>query len=663
MSNENEEDKISEISGQCDIHESFLKELLRGRYACLQGYLGGGLRFGIARRWNSWYPSYFNVEGGCYVLIPGDLDTQYEKNIKDESIGVIVIDPGFKFIDILRTSYQIEPQDIRTVIVTHFHPDHMAGLLEYATIMNTSKQACNIYLNETAFNSFKTLQNAFISVNELRDGQIQEIMRYTTYDKKVVRVSVKAINVHHNELGNQHRSLGLILETQLILNSISPNENTLKTRIGILGDTDGNEEYIPFYVKNFSHVDILVLHLGTFSDKKFGRGGKHLYITGVRQILKQMGEHFISEKKNDRKVVVLSEFGLEMADDDTLYHKLQPFIESHSWRLPLIYAHLYLEQNNSVSNGPLVSNSGSHIFARAILDLLEKINFNGKESTSKTTVNRKEADEILLALALQFIAIEFTNDDFPNFIIELTESILRFIAKEKKEKLVDRLPVEAYISYLRKNLDKCDCLSHVIDFVQIMVDSANFGINQISSNSRRESFNQLIYRLGDNLENPGNILYYIDKLPYIFKFGISKGIPLYENSRKRTQDFYSLDNNGGLQGLEYLWVGCMVGIYLLQETLASSFMRKQGESSEHLLIKIGSFFQDGNDNWANVLIGDIGCTFGINPPNDRNDTERKHGVFIQSPNGQWVIPSKVKCIFDNENNRILYDLTPDNEIH
>lgn len=646
----------STIQKQCETHERFLKELVRGNYAYLRGYLPGELSFSIARRWNSWYPSYFDVAGGCYVLIPADLDPDNGNNKDDSRIGVVVIDPGFKFIDILRTNYQIEPQDISTVIVTHFHPDHMAGLLEYAMIMNTSKQPGNLYLNETTFATFRTLESAFVTVNELHDGQIQEIMSYVTRDKRYVRVTIKAIGVHHNELGNKHRSLGLILETTRAESKAFDPNSSKRYRIGILGDTDGNEEYISDYVDNFYKVNILVLHLGTFSDAKLGRGGKHLYVEGVSSVLRRMQEK-VKEARENKKIVVLSEFGLELADEGSLYRKLQPFIESHFWRLPLIFAEIYLKEQQGDSVKKCVSDNKreASFFARATLAILDRIyeTLEGIERISQQMLTRKEKDELLVAFGFQVLALE--NGDFQRTVSELQSELDKLIRKQKEDGILDGLPLKDYLDFLEKNLHNNPNIRPLQEFFKELVQKASFNRGSLSFEHLVKSCEFLLEEISHNLEDVLSVLFYLDKLDYISKYAESRGL-----TEKKYR--WAFGKGEGIKDLNFFWTACLIGIFLLRKALqaVSATAAKAGSSTkfksteEYLLLQIGDFFRKDAEVWANLLIGDIGCTFGIDPFETSDSKERREGIWLKSAQGEWISPYDAECFYDKDNERISY---------
>ena len=643
--------KIKDIQQQCEAHEHFLKELVRGNYAPLRAYLPGELCFGIARRWNSWYPSYFDVAGGCYVLIPGDMDPDHENNKKDSRNGIVVIDPGFKFIDILRANYQIEPQDISTVIVTHFHPDHMAGLLEYAMIMNTSRHSGNLYLNETAFATFRTLENAFITVNELHDGQIQELMSYVTRDRTHVRVTLKAIGVHHNELGNQHRSLGVILETIRSENQDFTPHLSKRYQIGILGDTDAHEDYIGPYVNNFYKVDILVVHLGTFSDAKLGRGGKHLYIEGVKRVLRRMREK-VKEAKEREKIVVLSEFGLELADEDSFYQKLRPFIESHFWRLPLIFATLYLK-NTGENEHFQTDKEGSRFFARATLASLEKIYEPSEQEggISQPGLTYKEKEEFLLAFGFQILALY--NQRILKIAEHLQTTLTKSIENDRKNKLIDSWSTEEYLTFLRKELPVNSDIAPLRLFFDNLVERANFTQHTLPFERLIECCSLLIRSIGDDLESPIRALYYVDKLTYISKYAESKGI---------TQCRRVYSNSGGITDLNTFWTTGLIGAFLLREALQKASKETESSDSEPteecLLLQIGEFFQEDALPWANLLVGDIGCTFSFDPFKSSDSQEREDGIKLKSAQGDWISPYDARGFYDAESKCINYH-TPD----
>ena len=641
-------DSIKQIEQQCESTERFLKDLVRGKHAHPGNYLPTDLCFAVSRRWNSWYPSYFDVEGGCYALIPGDIKRDDPENLLDKRNGVVIIDPGFKFVDILREEYQIEPHDVSTVIVTHFHPDHMGGLLEFATIMNTSRQSCTIYLNETTFATYKSIQNAFIAVNELRDGQIQEIMRYKTRDEQWVRVTVKAVGVHHTELGNHHRSLGLILNATLSPDLTQRTESSTNYQISIVGDTDGNEAYIPYYVNTFCDSDIMVLHLGTFSDKKLGRGGKHLYISGMANLLQQMKAD-ASKKNGGKRIVVLSEFGLELANMATLYRMLQPTIESYSWRLPLLFVRTYLKQQAD-PNANTTSTTSACFFARSTLEFLDHIyEYKYPDSFRSPVITRSILEELLVAFTLQILA--FSDNEFRATIKELTLDIAAFISEKKERRFLDRIPLEDYFHKLDQHaLLEDNSLAQLQTFYVDMLGAAVFS-HPIPQGERLEKACDILAQMAvRNFETPSNGIFFVQKLGYVGAYAQHCGIEGYQWA-------YDYQPGKGVK-LDLFWVSCLVGIYLLRSNLSLAPSPPATED-EYPLIQIGRFFQQSAGDWANIIVGDIGCTFGLSPfkinqAGQRVQRIRLKGINQNTQKEDWISPYIAESVFEEETSRIIY---------
>jgi hypothetical protein len=304
-----------EIEDRVEFMDSFASgRLILPRPACRHEFPV----FAVARRWNSWYPSYFGVEGGCYVLIT-----------RNSMPDTIVIDPGFGFMNTLRKRFGIEPQDINKVIVSHFHPDHMAGLIEFLTLMFEAGFSCDVYLNETCYEFFRGFHGKGVKIHELSPGQTVQLSKYEVPGRYNSRGSVldeillKPVQVHHSEIRLRHKALGLLLDVHTDVGA----KESPSYRIGIIGDTDGRQEYIPQYVEQFRDTDVLVIHLGTFSDARFGSGDKHLYIQGTKNLL-----HEIIARKQTHfpklGLIIMSEFGLELAGSREILQELGPFYRS-----------------------------------------------------------------------------------------------------------------------------------------------------------------------------------------------------------------------------------------------------------------------------------------------------------------------------------------------
>lgn len=343
------------LANDVDLITQLLDDLLRGCLIkpCLKEY-EKKLKFIIARKWNSWYPCYFNTEGGCYAFITRDSESEPTKNS-----GVMVIDPGIKFIDNLRDLYNIEPHDIRTVVTSHYHPDHTMGLFELLTLTHETRYSCSYYLNKTTYDTFKQFQGKYSKIAEMTKDQIVKLADYHYLsEKKKVReiIYMKTIKTFHEEVGNRHNCLGF--EFNIVT------QNKKDRQIVLLGDTDGNDKYFGRYLNYLKEADAIVLHAGSYSDKDkgFGKGNKHLYKCGILNIIncincKRGGKIPIKEGKlrdclnkgiiaevpdggvtllkscpihsdtyfNNLQLVIISELGLEMATISEFLNSVKNF--------------------------------------------------------------------------------------------------------------------------------------------------------------------------------------------------------------------------------------------------------------------------------------------------------------------------------------------------
>jgi L-ascorbate metabolism protein UlaG (beta-lactamase superfamily) len=344
------------------------------------------LKFLVARQWNSWYPSYFASEGGCYAISTRDWKADLKKNN-----GVIVIDPGFGFLTSLRKLFLIEPQDIRTIIVTHFHPDHMAGLIEFATLTYESEFPCRLFLNETCYDFFRAFQGKHLHIHEIRPGQRKQLFCYKNNEIEESAL-LNVIETHHSEIGHKHKALGLKIDFKHINNN-----NEIHQKIGILGDTDANFNYLPTYVNEFEDVDVLVLHIGTLEDrKKFAIGDTHLYLAGIENFLKLLNS------SSKIQCVLISEFGLELGTNCDIVKLFSPLIESYGY-------FKLLELNKIFDSGEMNIKKEiySDLVAKVFYKLNEKLLFGIKD---------EELEQIIFIFALFFCSSNkssiLTKEDF-----------------------------------------------------------------------------------------------------------------------------------------------------------------------------------------------------------------------------------------------------------
>lgn len=376
--NEDDYDKLKELRKVIHVKEKFLEKLLTAKSYTYKTFFKES-RFIVARKWNSWYPSFFSAEGGCYVLIPAN-ENQINNNSAQTIYRqkVIIIDPGFKFLDLIR-KYNIEINDIDTIIVTHLHTDHMAGLIEYLTIVHKAKVKCNIYLNKTTFEFFKRFATDAVQFIELKDNQIIQLSKYKKSNGQMEEIYLEPISTYHQEIGLQSHSLGLIFTIRGTNpeNIRDVNAAEYEKKIGILGDTDGHIDYIKYYVKKMKEVDILVLHLGTISVKNYGKGYKHLYENGIILLLQEIKNH--PEKFQKLSTIILSEFGLELASLDKTVNSIRLFQYPNGWELIIYLVYSIIELNElktNSDNNAIYFEYESDVFSKLFLNFLDTYNEN-----------------------------------------------------------------------------------------------------------------------------------------------------------------------------------------------------------------------------------------------------------------------------------------------
>lgn len=317
------------------------------------------ITFTVCRQWNSWYPSYFNVNGGCYVLMT-----------RNSPPDVIVVDPGFGFLQAVRTNLQVEPQDINKVVVSHFHPDHSAGLIEFLTFMHQINGTCDVFLNETSFEFFRGFGGRNVKLHELYPDHI---LRIADYKAKGIsdEITLEGFRTRHAEIGQRHKTLGLSFGL-----NYSMAGSKVTNKLVILGDTDGREEYMGSYLNNLQGSDVVVLHLGTFSNLKPTTGDKHLYVKGIKTLLDK-----ISVERAGRfsklKLVVFSEFGLELASTDEIVKQLTEYYKARGGGIWLLLL--------KACEDPERTNFERYVFSRLTSKLVDEIILDSKPSSEKLT--------------------------------------------------------------------------------------------------------------------------------------------------------------------------------------------------------------------------------------------------------------------------------------
>lgn len=266
--------------------------------------------FIVARRWNSWYPSFFNIEGGCYFIVPAKRKDQRE----EDSLEIIVIDPGLKFLSVLRTM-GLNLTDISKVIITHLHPDHMGGFLELASLIHTieATNKIEILANETSKNCLERYYDYPIKLLSERDLT----PRYERSDGFFERISLFPFKTVHSEASGGSASAGLRIEV-----STSRHGRDENKIITILGDTSFRPSENKHFIDELLLADVSVLHIGSFQEKK--EAGKHLYMEGLDDLITAYYARWKEQKRKFvlRPLIILSEFGLEHATEKQLRNAL-----------------------------------------------------------------------------------------------------------------------------------------------------------------------------------------------------------------------------------------------------------------------------------------------------------------------------------------------------
>ncbi|MFX0172584.1 MAG: hypothetical protein ACFE9L_11750, partial [Candidatus Hodarchaeota archaeon] len=90
-----------------------------------------------------------------------------------------------------------------------------------------------------------------------------------------------------------------------------------KFQIGLMSDTDGSRRYLEQYIKTYKDVDVLIPHVGTIEKFKDPNGEKHLYLSGLSDILTNIPKP---------QIVIIGEFGLEMGALSSIIRGVTPYI-------------------------------------------------------------------------------------------------------------------------------------------------------------------------------------------------------------------------------------------------------------------------------------------------------------------------------------------------
>ncbi len=257
--------------------------------------------FVVARRWNSWYPSVFDVRGGAYV-VGGPRNTGGKH-------ALAVIDPGFRCLRVL-TELGISVHDVEACVVSHNHPDHVGGIFELMASRHALGLRTKGWCNRTTKAMFGDCSGFGLEMDEMNELINNVLFTYVGASGEDAKVCVKGFPTAHRELGRISAPLGLCVSC-----CVQNPEGERPTGKGIvLGDTEYNRQDHRHFVDILTDpmVTFVVLHVGSVQIKY--REGGHLYYPGLKKILLDMNAALDAGGRPGGKLPVLvSEWGLEHA--------------------------------------------------------------------------------------------------------------------------------------------------------------------------------------------------------------------------------------------------------------------------------------------------------------------------------------------------------------
>ena len=183
--------KIEDLIRRSNAREILLKQIIKSDYP-LTNFPNKENFLILAREWNSWYPSSFNVAGGCYFF-----------NVNEE---IYIIDPGFNTLDFI-VEKNLDLRLIRHIFITHFHPDHFENLTKILTRLTSKKHKITVYMNTTTFNQFKLFLKDNTEFIELKPGNHLKVeIKKKNYD---FNIELDVARSYHKEIGGYMNSIGL----------------------------------------------------------------------------------------------------------------------------------------------------------------------------------------------------------------------------------------------------------------------------------------------------------------------------------------------------------------------------------------------------------------------------------------------------------------------
>lgn len=309
------------VNTPLEFDDSLLDYMVRRRKESLSSILlekaSGGIDirrfeepiFIVGRRWNSWYPSIFPVPGGAYAIIaPPTKDNNIMATSKGKGPGVI-IDPGFRSLEVFR-NMGVPWVDFSSCVITHNHPDHMAGVFELMAARNVIGERTRAFCSRSCCEMLGNCSGFNLEIKQLGENYADLIPSYLTYNNWL-RIRVKGFDTAHEEIGRANSSQGLHITIER-----GPTSDRLDvvSELVLVGDTEYDrsehrDNLIPTICKQ--NIKYVILHIGCSQLRQ--ATGKHLYLGGLRNILADMHSQLIVSKYQGIQTVLVSEWGLEHA--------------------------------------------------------------------------------------------------------------------------------------------------------------------------------------------------------------------------------------------------------------------------------------------------------------------------------------------------------------